>query len=249
MMTAKFYGATDIGCWRENNEDVCFVDNIWDDRHILAIAIDGVGGYNGGEVAARVAAQTINFYLDSLTPAACSGETLNAAIVTANNEIVARQRASHLSHMGCVLSAALIDLDARRLYICHIGDSRIYMLVGDKITKLTRDQSPVGVMEDSGELSESQAMRHPRRNLIHKFLGQQHLSIADDYAYNYEQSLEPCTLLLCSDGLSDLLPSQRMAEHLMADGDEQSKVDALIQNAKDVSGDDNITAIVVTIAQ
>ena len=121
---AEFFGATDRGCVRTNNEDTFVARGLWGGRYILCAAIDGVGGYEGGEVAAAIAAQ---YLVDSLErfPGGRNLASIKQALCEANNAIIQRQQAEpRLSQMGCVATAAIIDLDQRLLYMAHVGDSR-----------------------------------------------------------------------------------------------------------------------------
>ena len=155
---------TDPGRMRPNNEDVPLVDG---DRGVYGV-IDGVGGHAAGEIAANLAYDVI---LQRLArPMGTPAERVREAIAIANNEIYRRAGESPDLHgMACVVTLAIVT--DRMLTIGHVGDSRLYLLRGNGMQKLTHDHSPVGEREDAQEMSEIDAMRHPRRNEVFRDVG------------------------------------------------------------------------------
>ena len=162
--TVSAAGATDRGRIRLDNEDRFYVDVA---RGIYLVA-DGVGGHAAGEVAATIACDVIVRRLER--PTGTAEQRVREAITLANNEIV-RQAASSTVYAGmtCVVTLAVVDDDC--LTIGHVGDSRLYLLTPRGISKLTHDHSPVGEREDAREISELEAMRHPRRNEVFQTSG------------------------------------------------------------------------------
>lgn len=246
---ATFFGVTDTGRVRANNEDTYICQTIWDGSHILCTAIDGMGGYEGGEVAAEIARSTILKHLEDFASDKY-GRLLKDALIEANNEIVRQQDARpKVSQMGCVASVGLIDLDHKILYTAHVGDSRIYCFTDGKLKKLTHDHSLVGYREEIGEMSEEDAMRHPKRNVIDRFLGEKHLS-ADSESY-VEVAVFPITgdtqYLFCSDGLTDLVTSARLAAVLSSGKSVEKKAKTLIRDANEAGGKDNVTVVIAEV--
>src|SRR5688572_8287916 len=197
MSTARSRAAGDThpGLQRDNNEDRFF----FDEAKGVYCVIDGVGGHNAGERAAAIAADVLRASLGRASEA-----DLRAAFARASDAIYqAATQDPTLAGMACVASLAAVSNGHVRF--AHVGDTRLYKLQAGKIIKLTRDQSPVGELEDGGALSETEAMRHPRRNEIYKDLGSR--SPGPDVAGSVltgEATFEPdAALLLCSDGLSD----------------------------------------------
>ena len=249
MNAYRCYGRTDPGLVRENNEDAFLASRIGDSPMLLCAAIDGVGGYEGGEVAASVAAGTLSSYVG-----AHLGEKplvlVKAALQEANDAVCeAKQERPDLSRMGCVASVALVDLEQRMAYIAHVGDTRIYLYGPEGLRKITHDHSLVGYMEDNGDITEFQAMNHPQRNEIERCLGVSREDFARDGFV--ESGIYPVPpggqLLLCSDGLTDCVPSQEIVDILSAGTDIRGKVDALIEAAKDKGGKDNITVVLLEL--
>ncbi len=247
MDRMNIFGNTSLGRVRTNNEDTYICQTIWDDDHILAAAIDGVGGYEGGEVAAEMARKGIIEYLDTYR----NGEPqilLREAVVYANNNIFnARKEVPVYAHMSCVLTAVLVDVKNRSIHMAHVGDTRLYEYANGEIHKLSHDHSLVGYREEIGELTEEEAMRHPQRNIIGRDVGSTFLeSSGNDRVETASFLLQPqSTLLLCSDGLCDMITSKQMAEVLARNLSVKDKVDALIAAANDAGGRDNVTVVLV----
>lgn len=247
MKTIHFFGKTDMGRKRTNNEDAFIAQNIWDEKHILAVAIDGVGGYEGGEVAAELAQKNIVKYLESY-PNGERLDLLKQAVIFANNAIFdERKQSANLCSMSCVLTAALIEVESRRINMAHVGDTRLYQYVDGVLTKLSHDHSLIGYREEIGELSEEEAMNHPQRNIIGRDVGSTRLeSNANDYVEVASFPLEAhSSLMLCSDGLCDMITSQQMKSILDENLPTEKKVDALIEAANIAGGKDNVTVVLV----
>lgn len=167
------YAQTDLGRKREENEDnFIAVPALWSRASRALIgAIDGVGGYEGGAEAALISKQTIEDYFQNFSFGAPL-QLLKEAAVAANNAIYeARRQNVELGRMSCVLSVAVLDADKELMYVAHVGDSRGYVYRNGAMLKITRDHSSVGMKEDSGYLTEEEAMQHPRRNEINKMVG------------------------------------------------------------------------------
>ncbi len=240
-MTFRAVGTTDAGSQRVVNEDRFHVDP---DRGIF-IVVDGVGGQAAGGRAADTALDVVRTHLTRDTNPIAT--RLRAAITAANNEIH-RQAASRAewNGMACVLTAAVID--GHRAVVGHVGDTRLYKLRGGSITKITPDHSPVGEREDAGEISELDAMRHPRRNEVYRDVGSEPHETGDtDFIDVRETTWEPdAALLLCSDGLTDLVASdaiQRIVRKSAGHPDQVAR--ELVKAANDAGGRDNITVVYV----
>ena len=247
MQKIQFFGNTDIGKVSRNNEDAFIAQELWDMNHILGVVIDGVGGYEGGEVAARIAKDTIVNYLKKF----CNGERLNLlkqAVTEANNKIVEEQeKQPNRFQMSCVLSACLVEVKKKQINIVHIGDTRAYCFHNGEMTKLSHDHSYVGYREDIGDLLEEEAMNHPKRNEINRMLGDKpHQTDDRDFLEEKTFPLLPNTiLLLCSDGLTDLVTKAEMSSILSHEYSIKQKVQALIDLANNKGGKDNITVVLI----
>lgn len=234
-------GQTDVGRQRDVNEDRLHVDLV---RGIF-IVVDGVGGHAAGGRAADIAVRMLRERLERQT--GDTGDRVRQAITIANNEIFHEaQRRPEWRGMACVLTIAVVEHG--RVVIGHVGDTRLYLLQRGLARKLTPDHSPVGEREDAQELTEFQAMRHPRRNEVFRDVGSAPVSPDDrDFAYVASVAFpDDAALLLCSDGLTDLVPLDAIRgvvhEHR---GEPGRVVDALIHAANNAGGKDNITALYV----
>jgi len=218
---------SDPGRERGNNEDRVLCDV---ERGIYAV-IDGVGGESGGEIAAQTALEILQARLSRRTTDA--SRLIREAIALANKQIWERSQANPaLAGMACVLTVAVGDGD--QVTIGHVGDSRLYRLRRGEIKKITRDHSPVGAREDQGEISETEAMSHPRRNEIFRDVGSApHEPDEEGFIDITQIRFEPDTaLLICSDGLSDLVTSQAILSTVEESaGDPKRSAQALIDAA------------------
>ena len=246
-MKALYYGDTNIGNIRPKNEDAFVLKEVWGGTHLLAVVVDGVGGNGGGDIAADLAVRCISEHLYESKQTTYSLDALQAAVIFANNSIYAQHYNPWLSQMSCVLTAALINLEDGKMDVCHVGDTRMYMLKNDVMTKVTSDHSLIGPLEESGEYTEEQAMRHPQRNIITRSVGKDILHWGTEYIQTHTLHLKPCTLLLCSDGLYDMVHSSQMKRILQEPIPAEKRVDKLVDAALEAGGKDNVTVIVIDL--
>lgn len=240
-----YFGATDIGNVRPNNEDTFSITSIWDDEYLLMTVIDGCGGYEGGEVASALARDEITSFLKGYATPTSRLSLLEEAVCQANNKIVRKREGNKkLSSMGCVLTAAIVDHRNGLLLLAHVGDTRCYLYSNGALQKLSRDHSLVGELEDSGEITELEAMNHPRRSVIDRMLGEEFHRRNDGFVDATIVPLpEEYSILLCSDGLTDMLTASEIKGILRADYTTEEKTNCLIEYAKKKGGRDNITVI------
>ncbi len=233
---------SDPGRARDNNEDRVLCDP---ERGIYAV-IDGVGGESGGEIAAQTALEILQARLSRRTTD--DARLIREAIALANKQIWEQAQANPaLAGMACVLTVAVVD--GGQATIGHVGDSRLYLLRAGEIRKITRDHSPIGTREDAGEISESEAMAHPRRNEIFRDVGSApHEPDEEGFIDITRVPFEAdAALLLCSDGLSDLVTAQAIRAAVEGNAaDPRAAVQALIDAANQAGGKDNVSAVLVT---
>ena len=231
--------ATHAGLVRDNNEDRHHVDR----EHGVFAVIDGVGGQAAGEVAAETALSLLRARLARRTGTV--EERIREGITVANNEIhrLARSNPAY-DGMACVLTVAVVEDGT--LTAGHVGDTRLYVLENGRIRKLTHDHSPVGEREDRGELSEAEAMRHPRRNEVYRDVGSEVHEPGDpDFIEIVRMPFGPeRAILLCSDGLTDLVASDEILSIVERDGGEPERVvQDLVAAANAAGGKDNVTVV------
>ncbi len=245
-MAENYFGITDVGRVRHNNEDTFVAENLSGKNVVLACVIDGVGGYVGGEVAAALAKEVIQEHCKK--SAAPPLIMLKEALVAANERIYQEKlQNQEYNKMACVATLALADVLHNKFYYAHVGDTRLYLLRDDTLVKVSKDQSFVGFLEDTGRLTEKAAMTHPRRNEIDKALGfDAHIITTDNYIETGESPFLPGDLLLlCSDGLTDMINREQILTALIKHKTLFEKGKALIQAANDAGGNDNITVVLV----
>ncbi|MCR6544643.1 Stp1/IreP family PP2C-type Ser/Thr phosphatase [Dehalobacterium formicoaceticum] len=227
---------SDVGLVRKNNEDSLWCDL---EQQLFAVA-DGMGGSLAGEVASKMAIETVAqmVALPSNDP---PGEILRHSFYQANNSIFQQSREhKEYSGMGTTMSALWI-VDGKA-YFCHVGDSRIYLIREGKIRLLTQDHSLVGELMRGGGLTEVEAMTHPQKNVLTRALGvNAHVEVdtmeLDTYGGDY--------FILCTDGLSNLIRSEEMIALLTPGKRLRAAADELLKLALARGGSDNITAILI----
>jgi serine/threonine protein phosphatase PrpC len=234
-------GVSDVGRKRDANEDRFHIDL---GRGIFIVA-DGIGGHAAGEQAAETAIAAMTERLARQTGSV--SDRLREAITIANNGIYRLAATRTDWHgMACVLTAAIVNGD--RAVVGHVGDSRLYRLINGHIEKITPDHSPVGEREDAKEISELEAMRHPRRNEVFRDVGSEpHEAHDDDFVFVKEIDVPPgAALLLCSDGLTDMLPSETIRDVVASyAGSPDAVAGALVAAANAAGGKDNVTVVYV----
>ena len=237
----RLAGASDPGRVRKNNEDALHVDA---ERGIFLV-VDGIGGQAAGEKAAEIAVGRVRARLERQTGTA--EQRVREAIAMANNEILRAARGNpDWEGMACVLTVAVLDNGSA--VVGHVGDSRLYQLRHGEIRKITHDHSPVGEREDNHEISEEEAMRHPRRNEVFRDVGSEEHSPDDaDFIEVHRVPFDPdSALLLCSDGLSDQVESRVIQQTVESNaGDPEEAVRQLIGAANAAGGKDNVTVVLV----
>jgi len=245
-MTEQFFGLTDPGKQRKNNEDTFIAEITANNQFIIACVIDGVGGYAGGEVAAALAREVILKRLEQP-----SGEIIPMMLDCfdlANKKIIEeKQTSKEHAHMACVCTLALADIQNNQFYFAHVGDTRLYLVRDNSLVKISHDQSFVGFLEESGRLTEEEAMKHPKRNEISKALGlDKHLGDDKEYVETGQSPfLTGDMLLLCSDGLTDMVNSTGINTIVSSDRSLKDKCRQLIDAANQHGGADNITVVLV----
>lgn len=234
-------GSSHPGLVRDHNEDRFLSDP----ERGLFIVVDGVGGQAAGETAAETAMSRLEARLKR--EAGPLELRVREAITEANNEVfrLAHSR-PEWEGMACVLTVVLVE--GNQAVVGHVGDTRLYKIRAGRIQKLTRDHSPVGEREDAGEISEADAMRHPRRNEVYRDVGsEEHRPEDDGFIDTLTVPFEvDAALVICSDGLSDLVNAETIRQRVEAHAGHPYEVTrALIEAANDAGGKDNITAVYV----
>ena len=223
--------STDIGRVREGNED-----SYLSDQPLFAVA-DGMGGHRGGEVASRLALETLESRFRE------GGLGLAQQIRDANAAVFERSQADRaVQGMGTTLTAVVLrDMDAA---IAHVGDSRAYLLRAGDLRQVTDDHTLVNRMVKSGEISQAEAEVHPHRSVLTRSLGTGSDVVVDEFDIALTDGDR---LLLCSDGLTGMVTEEQIVAILSAAPDPQDAADRLVRAANRAGGVDNITVVVLDI--
>lgn len=232
----RHFGITDLGCSRPSNED----SFVLEPELGLFIVADGMGGAQAGEKASSIAVETMVGCVRDATPVR-SEEVLAEAVRAANTRILELAAANpEFRGMGTTVVAVLLEPPGA--HVLSVGDSRVYLLRGGALERVTVDQTWVNEIGRTLGLTEEQIHSHPFRNVLTMAVG----SRESIEMRAYELQLEPGDLLLlCSDGLHGQVTDPELAETLRADGSLADKAAGLVNKARAAGGPDNITAVLV----
>jgi len=219
---------SEIGRVRKDNEDSYLVSK---ERDLFVVA-DGMGGHAGGEVASSIVKRVLAEEITAQQSADGCDHLLLNALLKANSLILRLGQDQAYLGMGTTVTAAMFEMG--RLSIAHIGDSRAYLL--------TQDHSLVNELLQKGELTPEEAENHPRRNILTRALGTVENPQIDQFNLTVQQG---DLLLLCTDGLHNLVNEKEIGQ-ILSEGDQlDTMVDSLIDLALERGGNDNITAVLV----
>jgi len=222
---------TDVGRGRPENEDNFLVDP----EHGLYAVADGMGGHRAGEVASAVA-------LETLKDAYLGGQRLDEAVAAANAAVFTKGADdASMRGMGTTLTAIALQGESTAL-LGHVGDSRAYLMREGAVTQVTDDHSLVEQLVREGRLTPEEAQNHPQRAIITRALGIDSEVQVDTYRVDLRAGDR---LLICSDGLTNMLSDDTIAQTLRRHGDPQQAADTLVDMANQAGGDDNITVVVL----
>jgi len=237
---------SDLGLTRRRNEDTWGWRRI-DDRSIVYVVADGMGGHDRGEVAS---AMTVDKVLSTVTEGVRAGRTaadflkglLVKAVEQANAAVVAESKGQSRA-MGATVVAMLV-LDGKTGFLAHAGDARAYQLRGGKLRPLTTDHSMVQAMVERGKITPAEARTHPKANVILNYVGQ---DPEIDVDTSEVRLLRGDRILLCSDGLWGELDDDEITAHLNTWRRPRRAVQRMVQDAYQGGGKDNVTAVLVDI--
>lgn len=237
-------GRTDIGCKRGNNEDAFGISRI--EEGLLAVVCDGMGGHHGGEIASELA---VNCFMAEVPRLLAAREPMKYLFAGAGNvaQCAIRQYAADhhgLEKMGTTLVGVFIM--ERDVFITHAGDSRCYIHDGKSLVQITRDDSVIQRMVDSGGVTEEDMANSPFKNMLTNSLSASQDLVA--FSYKHLQLEWGNRILLCSDGLTNTLISDMIGSIV---GDRsltvEACVDKLITKSLEHKAADNVTVIVIEI--
>ena len=239
----KAYAKSDVGKVREMNQDYYYISNSLDEVQLYILA-DGMGGYNGGEIASKIAVETAKNYIennfkeiekdrDSII------QLLGSSMEYANMVVYEKsQEKPELHGMGTTLEICLIYNN--KVYIEHIGDSRIYRIRKEFIRKLTQDHSYVQKLVKEGKITKEQAEVHPQKNMLTRALGCNAFVEPDVMVKGF---LKDDILVMCSDGLTNMVKTEIIYQEASKNIEQAPK--ELVRIANENGGKDNVTVVII----
>lgn len=237
----KMAALTDVGKRREINQDVVYAtDQTLGKLPNLFIVADGMGGRNAGDYASRCAVGAIVSTVDN-TLEENPTTILRDSIVTAN-ALVKRQAETNIHYTGMGTTVVAATFLGHKMYVANVGDSRLYIFSKDEIRQVTTDHSLVEEMIRMGGLNRKDARNHPDKNIITRAVGVKDYVKVDCFQ---EEVFPGDVILLCSDGLSNMLEDEEMAEIVLKSESLEQGVQELVNMANDRGGLDNISAILI----
>ena len=236
----KSYCVTEVGVKRNMNQDFVYASNqpVGNLSNLFIVA-DGMGGHNAGDLASRYTVETMVDYIEGASEKRPI-PLLEAAVQAANQKVMEKARADKsLEGMGTTVVAATVQEGC--LYVANVGDSRLYLL-DDGIEQITRDHSLVEEMVRAGELGREEARNHPDKNIITRAVGTGETVEIDFFDVQLDEGVR---ILMCSDGLSNMVPDEEIRDILASGRDIEEGTRMLVDRANENGGKDNITAVVI----
>ena len=234
---------TDPGKVRSHNEDsVTIVKNI--NEEIFMAVADGMGGHRGGEIASSIAINNVAKRFSEISSVGNKEDAIGwiKDIVSESNAAIYRYTSEHPESQGMGTTLVLAIQTSDFLLIGNIGDSSGYVIKNKKLHKITNDHTLVNLLVKSGELSEEAAREHPRKNVLMKALGA--TTTVEMDVFDVETDVEG--ILLCSDGLTNMLDDEQIMKVLNEDHGIQDKLAKLISKSNNRGGTDNISIAYLT---
>ncbi len=238
----NYYGKTDRGIVREQNQDCIYYDANGKEQ-VIAIVADGMGGHKAGEIASKVVINYISNYF-SCTPAFTSQqETLqfiNDAIFK-SDEMVKKMAMKSKEHEGMGTTLVVAVVINNSIYISHVGDSRAYLFDGKTLEQVTVDHTLVNELVRTGTITPEEAVNHSKKHVLYQAIGASEKIEPSFGEFDFYNKL----CLLCSDGLYNCLSESQIIEILKSDAKLTDKVDLMVDKANQNGGYDNISVCVI----
>ena len=242
----KYWGLTDPGCVRPQNQDAYLMEQL-DRNTVLCVVCDGMGGAKSGNIASSLAVDVFVQEVRRTWTSSMTQEKINlmlrSAVKLANFTVFDQaQQFEEFDGMGTTLVAVLVH--NRHVTVIHVGDSRAYRINPDGIWQMTRDHSLVQMMVERGELTQEMARTYPGKNFITRAIGTEPMVECD--VSNLELSKGEF-LLLCSDGLSNVLDDQEILFEVVHGVDKRDCCQRLLEIAKHRGAPDNVTSVLIAV--
>ena len=242
----QYWAITDSGCTRAQNQDAYQIESLGKNA-LLCVVCDGMGGAKSGNVASTLA---VDVFVQEVKRTWVAGmepdmadQMLQNAVKLANFTVFDQaQQFEEFTGMGTTLVAVLIQ--GKFATVVNVGDSRCYSIKQDGVLQLTKDHSLVQMMVSRGELTPEQARNYPGKNLITRAIGTETVAECDIFHRRLDNG--EC-LLLCSDGLSNMVDEQEMLFEVVHGANKQSSCQRLLEIAKNRGAPDNVTCVLIEI--
>lgn len=245
----EYYIKSHVGKVREHNEDFVGQFSLCDEAHIFIVS-DGMGGHKNGEVASRIATTTVISSMeenkDKIKEYIAEEkyqkivELLVLAIKRANQSVYEESEKEEYYGMGTTMVAAVVARDM--LIVANVGDSRCYITRRNRIKQITKDNSFVQELVESGAITKEEALTHSKKNVITRAIGTDCDIKIDTYEFELK---EEDVLLLCSDGLTNMITDEEILEVISSDASLKQKSNYLVDKALENGGIDNISLICI----
>ena len=235
---------SDIGKVREINQDAYFY--IEDEILPIFIVADGMGGHKAGEVASNTAISTIISYYEESKEKIISKEMfipefINYSVALANEKLIYESvNDDELKGMGTTITMCIVL--ENELYIGHVGDSRAYLVRGEKLIQLTQDHSLVGELLRTGSITKEEAATHSKKNVILRALGSEEKLKVDVLTVDLQKNDK---FMLCTDGLTNMVSEERMLEVITTEEEPSSICSKLVNISNEIGGIDNTTIMLI----
>ncbi|MBO4898220.1 MAG: Stp1/IreP family PP2C-type Ser/Thr phosphatase [Clostridia bacterium] len=238
----EYAALTNKGKVRDMNQDCYYAST---DVKPLFILCDGMGGHAAGDIASRSTVESVSRYINMHVPFDLDDKKakslLEGAVKFANKLVFARSKTDMaFDGMGTTCDVCMADFDI--MYICHVGDSRVYLLRDTEIKPITRDHTLIEELIDNGTITREEAENHPNKHMITRAVGTEK-TIKCDFLVHEMQDGD--MFLMCSDGLSNMLTDVQIKDACLVGGDLKKTVKMLVDRANENGGLDNITAILI----
>lgn len=238
----KAYGKTDVGVKRSTNQDYVFetVKSVGKLPNLFVVA-DGMGGHKAGEIASKSAVTAaISKIKDTKEKNPIS--IMQSAIEEANKTVI-EKASENPEYEGMGTTLVMATITDKAVYIANVGDSRLYY-VDEEIHQITRDHSYVEEMISKGELNKEQARNHNKKNIITRAIGVEDDIVPDYFEVQYNSG---DYVLMCSDGLTNMLEDEEIRTIVQGHSSIEDKVSELINKANENGGQDNIAVVLIEI--
>ncbi|RJP26019.1 MAG: Stp1/IreP family PP2C-type Ser/Thr phosphatase [Candidatus Abyssobacteria bacterium SURF_5] len=247
MLTVTHAGLTDLGCVRRENEDAWYADP---DIGLYLVA-DGMGGHLGGAVASKIVVEALPYFVRSELPDHLDMSSRKTAGILykllanfSNSLRDGSEERPDLTGMGSTVVFVL--LRASTAFVAHMGDSRAYLFRNSRLRKLTRDHTIIQLLLESGDITEKEADSHPARGQLTRYVGMEGEPLPDIHTFSVRRDDR---ILLCSDGLTEMLADEGIKAILADEAKPGAACTRLIAAANEAGGKDNVTIIVIAIAE